>query len=107
MYTGDAVTHKLQRLLPASRYTLRVAATSLSGQGAWSDLLTCETLPPGPGVPSDLVIRQEDDVIVMSWDEVEHSHPVTYELQLKLGGQDFVQVSRCRACVQWNLQRTL
>ena len=90
MYSGSAIAHKLQRLTPNTTCTLRIAATSESGQGAWSDLLTCETLPPGPSVPLDLTIRQEGDVIVMLWGEVEQ--PVTYELQLKIGGQDFIQV---------------
>ena len=90
MYSGSAIAHKLQRLTPNTTYTLQIAATSESGQGAWSDLLTCETLPPGPSVPLDLTIRQEGDVIVMSWGEVEQ--PVTYELQLKIGGQEFIQV---------------
>jgi hypothetical protein len=92
-YTGTGVGHKLQRLTPSTRYTLRIAASSESGQGAWSDLLTCETLPVGPSPPLDLVMRQEGDVIMMSWEEVGHSLSVTYELQLKIGRQDFTQVS--------------
>jgi hypothetical protein len=39
-------------------------------------------------------MQQEGDVIVISWGEVEDSRPVTYELQLKIGGQDFTQVYR-------------
>ena len=86
------MAHKLQRLNPDTKYTLRIAATSESGQGAWSDLLTCETLPPAPSAPADLALHQEDDVIVMSWADVKHSQPVIYELQLKVGAQDFTQV---------------
>ena len=95
-YTGTGVGHRLQRLTPATHYSLRIAASSDSGQGAWSDLLTCETLPTGPSAPLDLVMRWEDDVIVMSWEKVSHPLPVTYELQLKIGGQDFTQVG-----VEW------
>ena len=92
MYSGSAIAYKLQRLTPNTTYSLQIAATSESGQGAWSDLLTCETLPPSPSAPLDLTTRQNDDVIVMSWEDVEHNQPVTYELQLKIGGQDFVPV---------------
>ena len=94
MFTGSAVSHKLTRLVPASRYVLRIAASSQSGQGAWSDHLICETPPPAPPNPANLVMQQEGDVIVMSWGEVGHAHPVTYELQLKSGGQ-FSQVTSC------------
>ena len=89
VYNGPAVAHKLQRLSPATKYSLRIAAVSPSGQGAWSDLLTCETLPPGPSAPAELTMWQDGDVIVMSWEEVSYEHPVTFELQLKTGGQDF------------------
>lgn len=93
MYNGSAVAHKLQRLTPATQYSLRIAAVSPSGQGVWSDLLTCETLPPGPSAPAELTLKQDGDVIVMSWEKVDYDHPVTYELQLKSGGQDFTQAS--------------
>ena len=93
MYAGSAVAHKLQRLKPATKYSLRIAASSESGQGAWSDHLTCETLPPEPSAPLDLSIHQEDDLIMLSWSEVKYTDPVAYEVQLKTGGQDFTQVS--------------
>lgn len=92
-YSGTGVGHKLQRLSPATQYSLRIATTSESGQGAWSDLLTCETLPLGPNSPRELMMRQKDDVIVMSWEIVDYHQPLNYELQLKTSsGQDFIQV---------------
>ena len=91
------MSHKHQRLSPATNYSLRISATSESGQGVWSDLLTCETLPVGPSHPVDLVMQREGDVMMMSWKEVSHSLAVTYELQLKIGGQDFTQVD-----IIWN-----
>ena len=93
-YSGTGVGHKLQRLTPSTQYILRISSSSESGQGAWSDLLTCETLPLGPSAPTDLRMQVEGGVMVMSWGKVEHTDPVVYELQLKIGGQDFIQVSR-------------
>lgn len=54
--------------------------------------MTYETLPPEPSVPLDLSMQQKDDVIVMSWSEVNYTAPLIYELQLKIGSQDFTQV---------------
>ena len=93
-YSGTGVGHKLQRLTQSTQYILRISASLESGQGVWSDLLTCETLPLGPSAPTDLRMQVEGDVMVMSWGKVEHTDPVVYELQLKIGGQDFIQVSR-------------
>lgn len=93
VYSGQAVSHRLLKLQPASRYTLRIAASSESGQGVWSDDITFETPPMAPPAPTDLALRQVDDVIVISWNAVSSDLPVTYEAQVKTPGQDFSQVS--------------
>ena len=51
-------------------------------------------------------MRQEGDVIVMSWGDVVHTHPVTYELQLKSGSQEFIQVGwERRECEEGGRER--
>lgn len=92
VFSGQAVSHRLNKLQPASQYTLRIAATSESGQGVWSDDITFETPPMAPPAPVNLALRQEDDVIMMSWDAVSSDLTITYEAQAKTSGQDFSQV---------------
>ena len=52
VYRGSSTTHKATRLQTATEYTCRAAAISESGQGAWSEHVTFETLPSPPLAPT-------------------------------------------------------
>ncbi len=52
VYSGTAVSHRLTRLQPDTEYLMRIAATSESGQGAWSDDVTFTTTPTPPPAPT-------------------------------------------------------
>ena len=89
---GQAVSFRIQRLQPSSQYTLRIASSSESGMGVWSDHVTYETLPLAPPTPAELALRQDDDLITVSWKPVDYHLPVTYDLQQAVVGGDFSQV---------------
>ena len=46
------MTHRVTRLQADAKYTLKIAAVSESGQGAWSDHVTFSTAPPPPLAPT-------------------------------------------------------
>ena len=52
VFRGNGVTHRLARLQPDTKYTLKIAATSESGQGVWSDHVTFSTAPSPPPAPT-------------------------------------------------------
>lgn len=119
VYSGNAVSHRLTRLLSDTEYVMRVAATSESGQGAWSDDVTFMTTPSLPPAPTGklrrshacvcvivtvssfvgLMLRQESkDTLKLCWQAVgeDQSYSVSYEVQVNspLPGEDFVQVRK-------------
>ena len=52
VYRGTAINHRVAKLQPATDYTFRIAASSESGQGEWSDLTTFSTTPSPPRPPT-------------------------------------------------------
>ena len=130
VYRGSAVSYRAVKLHPSTDYTFRIAASSESGQGEWSDHVTFYTTPTPPHPPtgiglqvcilivsyesidvsshfpfllplhlSDVILRQtSNDVMVMSWQPVDH--PMTYEVQVRTTspGQEFQQVRTFVVC---------
>ena len=129
VYRGSAVSYRAVKLHPSTDYTFRIAASSESGQGEWSDHVTFYTTPTPPHPPtgiglqvcilsamrtlmflphfpvllplplSDVILRQtSNDVIVISWQPVDH--PMTYEVQVRTTSpaQEFQQVRTLVVC---------
>ena len=98
IFRGNAVTHRITRLQPDTEYILRVAASSASGQGEWSDDITFVTTPTPPTPPADLVLKQaSNEMLQLSWKPVGSTHPVIYEVQYRTANvnQDYQQVRVC------------
>ena len=51
VYRGSGVNHRVTKLQQNTLYTFRIAASSVSGQGAWSDHMTSVTTPTPPLPP--------------------------------------------------------
>ena len=95
LFRGNAVTFRVTRLQPDTKYTLRVAAASSSGQGEWSIPVTFTTSPAPPPAPGGLELTQvSSDTLQMTWTKVVFPHPVAYEVQYRVasGNLDYQQV---------------
>lgn len=111
VYRGADTTHRISRLQPSSQYTLRIAASSGSGQGEWSDEVTFTTTPASPPIPSgefflsllpqltscevpaDLQLCQTGSKLMVTWTRVDFDLPLTYDAQIRQSSsRDYQQV---------------
>lgn len=95
MFSGNAITHRVTRLQPDTKYIFRVAAISSSGQGDWSDRVIVMTTPAPPMFPKGFVVTQlSSDMLEMAWQAVDCPYPVMYETQYRVAkrNQEYQQV---------------
>ena len=57
---ADTTAARLERLAPATRYRLRVAAANAAGEGAWSTPAAAATLRLPPPAPLDVEAAPRD-----------------------------------------------
>lgn len=76
--TATSYTHG--GLLPNTQHTYRVRAKNRGGAGAWSDLLTKDTLPEPPGMPVGLQIKETTKgTITLIWNSTDRAE--SYDIE--------------------------